>query len=327
VADVYQSQVLVSSQTEQEKQAVTPELLRQVILKVVGDRATLDVVDLKPVLTRSAELIQQYQYVTVNEEQDLTQPDQLALAMTFNKPALDSALSDIALPIWSESRPDVIVWLAVENNGRKAILGSESESSLVADVMAVSENRGLPILLPLMDLQDQSQVRFGDVWAGFADNVELASRRYGAAISVLAKVIINNDFAQIEWRTSLDDRLETWSSKGNAQTAIVSGINELTDRVSRQYTQLITSNFARNYQMHISDVNDYQDFARAIDYLEKRQYVSNVELNSLGGGMMDVTISLKGDLNVFKQALAIDRVLTAGAEQNSSNDLNYILLP
>jgi hypothetical protein len=36
---------------------------------------------------------------------------------------------------------------------------------------------------------------------------------------------------------------------------------------------------------------------------------------------------LKGDLNVFKQALAIDRVLTAGAEQNSSNDLNYILLP
>jgi hypothetical protein len=327
VADVYQSQVLVSSQSEEEQQAVTPELLRRVILKVVGDRATLDVIDLDPVLSRSAELVQQYQYVTVNKHQDLTQPDQLALAMTFNKPALDNALSDIGLPIWSESRPDVIVWLAVEDNGRKAILGSESNSSLITNVLEVSESRGLPILLPLMDLQDQSQVRFGDVWAGFADNVELASRRYGAAISVLAKVIINGDFAQIEWRTSLDNRLETWRSKGNAQTAIVNGINELTDRVSRQYTQLITNNFARNYQMHIADVNDYQDFVRAIDYLENRQYVSNVELNSLGGGMMDVTISLKGDINVFKQALAIDRVLTSDREQISTGDLNYILLP
>lgn len=328
VADVYQSQMAVSSQSEQEKQALTPELLRQVILKVVGDRATLDVVDLGSVLNRSADLVQQYQYIKVNKQQDITQPDQLALAMTFNKPAVDKALSEIALPIWSESRPDVIVWLAVDNNGRKSLLGSESASSLVSDVMNVSQSRGLPVLLPVMDLQDQYQVRFGDVWAGFADNVELASQRYGAAIAVLAKVSINDGFAQIEWRTSLNNRLETWASRGDATTAINAGINELTDRVSRQYTQIITSSFARNYQMQITDVNDYQDFARVMDYLDKRQYVSNIELNSLGSGMMDVTISLKGDLNVFKQALAIDRVLTVDSfEQMGSSSLHYVLLP
>lgn len=328
VADVYQYQMPVSSQTEQEKQALTPELLRRVILKVVGDRATLDVVDLSSVLNRSSDFVQQYQYVKINKQQDVTQPDQLALAMTFNKPAVDRALSDIALPIWSESRPDVIVWLAVENNGRKVLLGSESESSLVTDVLYAAQNRALPVLLPLMDLQDQSQVRFGDVWAGFSENVESASKRYGAAISVLAKLVINDGVTKIEWRTSLNDRIETWSSRGDTTTAITAGINELTDRVSRQYTQVITTQFARNYQMQIADVDNYQDFARVMDYLEKRQYVSNIQLNTLALGVMDVTLSIKGDLGVFKQALAIDRVLKADSfEQVGSSTLNYVLLP
>lgn len=328
VADVYQSQVPVSSQSEQEKQLLAPDLLRQVILKVVGDRSTLDVVDLSSVLNRSTDFIQQYQYIKINKQQDLTQPDQLALSLTFNKPALDNALAELALPIWSQLRPDVMIWLAVENNGRKTLLGSESASNLVDDVTNAAQLRGLPIVLPLMDLQDQTQVRFGDVWAGFVDNVDLASQRYGAAISVLAKVIVNDGFARIEWKTTLNGRTESWQSRGDTSVAIQAGIEELTDRVSRQYTQVITTQFSRDYQMIISGVNNYADFARVSNYLEKRQYVSDVALNTLGGGNMEVTVSLKGDLAVFKQALAIDRVLAIDSfEQQGFNELYYTLLP
>jgi len=328
VADVYQSQMRVSSQTEQEKQLLTPELLRQVILKIVGDRATLDVVDLSPVLSRSADFIEQYHYLKIEpKQQDLTQPDQLALSISFNKPALDKALVGLALPIWSESRPDVILWLAIDDNGSKALLGAESESIFVTDVMDSAQLRGLPVLLPVMDLQDQSQVRFADVWAGFSENVELTSQRYGAAISVMAKLSISNGQARIQWQTKLNNRIESWQSRGETSTAIKAGIEELTDRISRQYTQVITSDFARNYELQISGINNYSDFDRVMAYLEKRQYVSDVELTSLAADTMTVTISLKGDIAAFKQALAIDRVLTEDRfEQLGSGVLIYNLL-
>jgi hypothetical protein len=328
VADVYQSQMRVSSQAEQEKQLLTPELLRQVILKVVGDRATLDVVDLNPVLSRSADFIDQYHYLKIEPKQkDLTQPDQLALSLSFNKPALNKALVDLALPIWSESRPDTILWLAIDDSGNKTLLGAESDSVLITDVLDSAQQRGLPALLPVMDLQDQQQVRFADVWAGFSENVELASQRYGAAIAVMAKVSIENGQALIQWQTRLNNRIESWQSRGDTSAAIKAGIEELTDRISRQYTQVITSNFARNYQLQVAGITSYTDFERVMTYLEKRQYVSGIELTSLAGDTMGLTISLKGDITAFKQALAIDRVLTEDRfEQSGANVLRYNLL-
>ena len=53
---------------------------------------------------------------------------------------------------------------------------------------AQTQAMGLPVSLPLMDLDDNMAVTATDVWGRFADPVLKASQRYGAEMVVLGKL-------------------------------------------------------------------------------------------------------------------------------------------
>lgn len=329
VANLYQSQLPVSSQSEEDRQQVAPEVLRQVILKVVGDRAELDTVDITPILLQTEQLTQQYQYHRINKiSDDLTQPDKLEVLLTFNEAGLNQSLADVGLPIWGESRPEVLLWLAVDNGRKRKIIGADQDNMRIpAAIKHAADMRGLPLLMPLMDLQDQGQVKFADLWAGFSESVLQASTRYAAQVVLMARVsVAKNGAIEVRWQSLINGESEQWQSRGNLDQALRAGIDELTDRLARRFSQVVTSRYGQYYSLQISNVRDYADYSRVINYLSKVQYVSDVQISSLIADQVDISISLKGDLDVFNRTLAIDRVL---AEDNLYNPekMSYRLLP
>jgi len=61
-------------------------------------------------LLQTDQLTQQYQYHRINKiSDDLTQPDQLEVLLTFNEAGLNQSLADVGLPIWGKSRPEVLL--------------------------------------------------------------------------------------------------------------------------------------------------------------------------------------------------------------------------
>ena len=331
VANLYQSPVPVVSQSEQERQQLAPQVLRQVILKVVGDRSALDVTDLSPVMNQANSLVQQFQYERINEiTDDATQPDRLALVLKFNEESLNQSLTNIGLPIWSKSRPDVLIWLALDDGQQRAVIGAESTEYHIPSILtSAAEQRGLPLFMPVMDLQDQTQVRFADVWGDFSDSINLASQRYAPAVTLIARVSMQGEgSSQIHWHALINGQSENWQSRGDIETALNAGIEELTDRLARRFTQVVSSNqYDKQLALQITNVKDYADFSRVMQYLSKLQYVSKVELESLAGEQVDVDISLKGDVAVFNQTLKIDHVLFESTGGNEANTLRYRLMP
>jgi uncharacterized protein len=331
VANLYQSPVPVLSQSEQERQQLAPQALQQVILKVVGDRSALDVTDLTLLLNQSNNLVQQFQYERINEiNDDATQPDSLALVLKFNEESLNKLLTNLGLPIWSKSRPDVLVWLALDDGQQRTVIGAESTNyNIPSSLQLAAEQRGLPLFMPVMDLQDQTQVRFGDVWGDFSDSINLASQRYAPAVTLIARVSMKGENnSQIHWHALINEQSENWQSRGDIQTALNAGIEELTDRLARRFTQVVSTNqYDKRLALQISNVKDYADFSRVMQYLSKLQYVSKVELESLAGEQVDVAISLKGDVAVFNQTLKIDRVLADSTGSDTTNILRYRLMP
>jgi hypothetical protein len=248
----------------------------------------------------------------------------LALILTFNQSALAQALNESSLPIWSSSRPDVLIWLTLD----EYVIGAQSQRADITErLYAAAEQRGLPILLPLMDLQDQAQVRAADVRGGYVDNVAIASQRYGAAVVLTANMAIENGQAHINWQTELNGQTEVWHSRGDVAVAINAGIEELTDRVSRRFTQVVSNPNSYQYDLEISDVTGFADYSRVMDYLKKAQYVTDVNLVKLSADSLFMRISLQGDLDVFKQALSIERVLAADTFYSDDDVLRYRLLP
>ncbi|MDC9725958.1 MAG: DUF2066 domain-containing protein [Gammaproteobacteria bacterium] len=328
VTNLYQSQAPVSSQSEEERQNLAPELLQQVILKVVGDRSELDTIDLSPILAQTKQLIQQYKYHRINTiSDDLTQPDRLEILLSFNKKKLNQSLIEVGLPIWGNSRPEVIIWSAIEEDSSRTILSADdSELESVKALQQAAQLRGLPILLPVMDLQDQSQVTYTDLSAGFSETVESASQRYGAPVILMMKTTVSDmGLVRTDWHALIDGESELWQSRGDMSMAMSAGIDELTDRLAKRFSQRVTTQYENTLALQITDVNNYSDYARVVKYLASLQYVSDIRLLDLLDDTLNLSLSFSGDLTVFDRTVAIDRVLIEQSPYTPSDVKTYRL--
>lgn len=319
--DLYQSQSVVTDQQTQEQQRVSPDILRHVLLKVVGDRVALAAANLTPILSNVNSFIQRTEYRRLLETADnSTQSDKLALVLTFNESAVNEALTNNGLPIWSKSRPDVLVWLAIKDGQTSRILAAQDDETLYNKTLEqAAAQRGLPILLPIMDLQDQSQLNVDDVWTGLAPSIEQASLRYGAKIILRVRVtVLANEMVQIDWQSIINGATEQWQSKGEIKSTLQAGIDEFTDRLSRDFTQVVTSQDQHaTTALEISNVRDYADYSRTMSYLRSLQYVSDLQMVSLENEKLVITLQIKGDKSVLLRTLAIEHFI----EQDSINSL------
>ncbi len=71
--------------------------------------------------------------------------------------------------------------------GRR-ILPDQSSDGWAAALRTQAQAMGLPVSIPLMDLDDNMAVNATDVWGRFADPILKASQRYGAEMVVLGKL-------------------------------------------------------------------------------------------------------------------------------------------
>lgn len=331
LVDLYQSQLVVANQQAQEQQRVSSDILRQVLLKVVGDRAVLDAADLTPILSGVGSLIQQTEYRRLTAmADDLTQADQLALVLTFNEAAVNQALTNNGLPIWSKSRPDVIVWLTIDDGQTRRILAVDDEDTTYTKTLEkAAARRGLPIVLPIMDLQDQNQISVDDLWTGLSAPLEQASQRYGAKIILLARVtVLANDVVQIGWQSIINGAIEQWQSKGEMSTSLQVGIDEFTDRLARNFTQVVTGQDHNvGSVLEINNVRDYADYSRTMTYLANLQNVSDLQMMTLEDEKLAVTMQIKGDKSVFLRTLAIEHVIEQKNGDDAADVMHYRLLP
>jgi hypothetical protein len=329
VRNLYQSEQPVSSQSEEERQAVSADILRQVILKVVGDSELLQQTDISPILEQSNQLIRQYEYERINViADDLTEPDRLEVVLSFKPSAVDQLIRDQQLPIWGTSRPETLIWLAVDQGGQRSIVSSDLQTTLTDTLLAEAEARGIPVLLPVMDLQDQSKVKYTDISAGFLDNIEQASQRYGSPVTLtaLAKVADSGN-VQIAWKMLLSGQPYQWQSRGDTSSAIKSGIDHLANKLAREFSQVITNpDSATLLAIKVLGVENYSDYVRVMNYLKMIQYVDDVQVTSLSNGSVDLKLNYAGDISVFNKTIAVGRILKE-EPYSVAGTINYRLIP
>ncbi len=119
----------------------------------------------------------------------------------FNAARVEQALTALNLPVWGAERPLTLIWIAVDDGagGRGMLAANELAADLPpatvelltmvrTELAAVADERGLPIALPLLDLEDLNAVTFTDVWGGFEDRIGLASARYRADAVLIGRV-------------------------------------------------------------------------------------------------------------------------------------------
>ncbi|MDT8310813.1 MAG: DUF2066 domain-containing protein [Methylophaga sp.] len=325
VSNLYQAKVPVASQSDQDRGQVVAEALKQTIIKVVGDRQMVNKTDISALLADAERYVTRYSYQKINQNPDTATSEQLAVNLIFDAKTLNNALQQINLPIWGTNRPEILLWLASDIGGDQRLIGESDENMLSDIIKNQAERRGLPVLIPVMDLEDQIQISFSDIWTSNNSKIQSASQRYGAPIIVTAQIRGNDAQTGISWQALSNENNFRWQSEGELNTAIGQGIDQLADILGQRFAQQMGP--SQQLSIEIADVKNYNDYNKLIAYLNNLQAVESVSIVSMNEQTLKADLTIQGEVSKLRELLSFDGRLQVSEVMTDNTTEQYRLLP
>lgn len=326
---LYEATVPVAGQTAEERQAVLGEALRAVAVKVTGQRGVAGDPALAGMLEAAETHVQQYRYESAGEGVEPA----LRLWVRFNPAGVEAALRAAGLPVWGRERPLTLMWVVVDD-GRNRLLVSESEPpAAAAAINDQARSRALPMLLPLLDLEDRSAVSASDVWGRFQEVILAGSGRYGADAVVAGRAYRTREGA---WRGDWSlfaggAAAATWDSRGETLAAVLAAaVDRTADTLAGQVVPALAGGAGVSapaegaqpggLRMTVIGLEAYEDYGRLLRTLESLPVVKSVQVAGAGPDRLELRLELLGTRMDLERAVSLERMLVPEAGMAASED-------
>jgi hypothetical protein len=317
VDDLFQIEVAAAGRETGSRDAALGQALGEVLVRVTGSAESLSQPSLKPLLKNPSRFAQQFRFRDIPTEMP-GQAKQLRLWVQFDGVALAREVREAGLPYWGSERPDVLLWLAIDDRGRRYLVSDNSGGSVARALSQAAYRRGLPLTLPLMDLEDQRAVQFTDVWGGFVASLEEASQRYRPQVILVGK--LGRSGASGGWRGSWNllgaGSQQSWTSHAaSLEAAVEQGIGEASEWLALQYAVVATDETVRS--LVVEGVQGLEDYARVSKYLASLTPVDRVQVARVTGQELEFSLTLRSEERNLLQLITLGRVLQAIEEPSA----------
>ena len=328
MADLYVAEQRVSSQSKVERHAASAKALQTVLLKVVGDRSQLESILTDDLSEIAPVLLSQHQYYDANAAKfahDNTAPEQLAIRLEFDEIKVNQQVLDWGLPIWSKTRPEILLLLVINDGDDKQILASESEAAELA--LEVAALRGIPIILPLMDLADYKMLDMTKLWTSGIDGARSFTARYQTPLLVVARIARQNDTQwHIQWQYDLAGKMAHWQSRGDSKQAMESGMDSLVNNLARQFSHVKSAESSR-LLLEIEDVAGFVTHQKVMRFLSDLTYVNNVQQHALIEDVLTVSLDYFGSEDAFRMMILSEQLFMPLPDIINADRLYYKVKP
>ena len=329
VPGLYEAETIVSSQSSEGRPAAIRACLGMVLVKLTGARDVSAETALEPILEQAERFVRQYRYQELRAELPaLSGPDpapKWRLAVKFDEENLNGSLRAAGIPVWDKERPSILVWLALERSNHRLFAEFGTEPELLALVREVAQRRGVSILFPLYDLHDQVNIRPGDVWLGFQEQVMAASARYRADVVLTASV--SSPVPGIwegRWRSYGKDGLKyEWTTETDLlELALEEGFNGFVDALAYQFARSGSYTQLGDIEITVGAIDSVAQYARLLNYLDSLSSVSRIHVKEVRAGEVTLALAAHGGEQAVVQTINLGRIL----EPVESPDGHYYLL-
>jgi hypothetical protein len=343
VGDLYQAQIPVASQAEAERTAALRAAFEAVLVKVTGRRDVGRLPRIQEALRQPIRYVQQYFYQPLPPaEAGEAQRNTQVLTARFDPQATDELIRQAGAPLWGRTRPTTLLWLAVQDGNDRYLVGGDAalSGSIQSVVDREAQRRGVPVLVPMMDLEDRGKLAFADVWGDFQEVVLKASDRYRASAVMVGRLLREAGGGwSARWSLYQEGAADQWSaSSGQWQDLIAGGIDGAADILAQRFSRPVSAEGEKTAELVITNVRSLVDYDRALGYLRGLDGVQAVEVGALEGERLSVRLQLASDraslvrLIGFGSTLARDAAGTQPASSRgqpppADQELSYRLLP
>ena len=210
VSGLYQVREAVTSQQPEERSAALNRALETLVLRLTGDAKALQSPALEGVRQDPQQLVSQYVY------------EGETLVVDFDPLTTENKLRQAGLPLWGANRPAILTWWLNSSAEGASLVGDGQEAA--APLQQAAQHRGLPLRLPLADLQEQLAATPESLGATQPDALREPSERYAADALLAVQAREDGGQWQAEWRLWLGDAREQGNAQGADQQALADAV-------------------------------------------------------------------------------------------------------
>jgi hypothetical protein len=316
---LYEAEVAVDGRGPDSEFAGLTAALTQVLIRLTGDANIAESKKVQALYTDPQKYVAQYGFRSASD-------GGLRLKAQFDQRALDAALKKTGTKFTSDQLPSVVVWLTAGQSGRQSwrFIGAEDDSGLGPELKGAAGQRRLPLVLPLLDLEDQTQIHPDDVVTSNYDKINNASLRYGTKAIVAGTMEEGQDG---HYNAQLNLVL------ANGQTVPWSQQGAQREQVIREAMAWVSDYLVKNrlpgkpdmgeLNIVVEDVSSLDGYMRALRFIRLQEQVASVAVRQVETNKVTFVVKPATSTDRLFQALREGSTLQAMSEDG----LDYRLLP
>lgn len=311
VANLYVADVYVTSESESQRLSGARAGLLQVLIRVSGTQAVTEDDQIRQALQNPSRYFYQYSYQSTDREFQVGEEilQGRILRINFEPNAIAALLRDSGFSVWGSNRPSILLWIAVSDQNGRRLVTEDATDEVSAALADLARERGLPMLYPLMDLEDASALSVAEVWGAFLDRVEGASVRYNPE-SILSGRIQEDgaDRWRGFWAYRIDGRWIRYENLAATRRDLIADVvDQLADKLAARYA---VGSSRGVVNLRVEGIESTEAYAAVLDYLQTLAPVLDTFVAKVEGTDVVFELSTEGQQQQLIEIIELDRKMT-----------------
>ena len=326
VTGLYQAEAPVAGRTAEQRGQAISDAFVKVLVKVTGSRGVAAREALKEDVANATRYVQQYSYRT---ESGATDESNSFLLVSFDAQAVDRLLRERGLPVWGGNRPSVLLWLGLEEKGKRSLLTPEQGLGIRPVLEATAVERGLPLLFPLMDLEDRGQLQVSDLWGEFEADISKASQRYAPDLILTGRLAqVARGLWRGQWRLYQGRNSIAWNNQAKSRDALAAdGLQHAADLLASRFAPTGGGSALTGVRLKVAGVESLADYVEVDRLLRSQSSLERAQLVTVSADAVIYQLQLRGGLQALQQGLELGGLIEpdpalAGSLEAPSDDID-----
>ncbi len=296
VEDLYTVELPVADQTTSLRLESFTAAFKQVLVKVSGsDDALNDPAFARPI-ERSARYVKQFRYINRSQPGDAEfDASRLYLRIDFDQQLVETLLREQNYPIWGRERPSTLIVFSYDVNENIRLASQESTPDLIEALDQAAQTHAVPVLFPLMDLEDISLVKIRDIAARQYQGIETMAQRYSPNALLVGQIIGRSGKGwEGDWEVKFADKLFRWKHEASSRQDVIDQvIRELARILAQEYALDAHSSVEESLLLAVSNVNGIDNLIKVQRYLESLNAVDGVRVAMINKDVVTYRLNLR----------------------------------
>ncbi|AYN14808.1 DUF2066 domain-containing protein [Pseudomonas monteilii] len=255
VAGLYQVREPMAGQGAEARTSATAKALDTLVLRLTGDPKAVQ----SPAL---AELRKDPQQIINQVGSEAGPPE--SVVVEFDPGSTERALRKAGLALWGSNRPSILGWWLNDSAEGSSLVGDGQASA--QPLRRAAQHRGLPLRLPLADLQEQLVANAKQIEASDPAPLREAAERYGADALLAVHAQEADGKWQGKWQLWLGDQREQGTAEGGDPAALADAVMlAVSSRLAPRYVTRPGASSQMQVQVQGVNLQRYAELARVLE--------------------------------------------------------------